>query len=119
MEIRLSQENAAFPDYMSVGILPAHLLEGEDLATCAFNREPVGAGPYCLTAWDRGQSITMERFEDYYGGTPNIKTVVFKIVPDSDARALQLMTGENAALDCDCGRSGREEGAVSLSHGNG
>ena len=36
----------------------------------------------------------MERFEDYYGGTPNIKTVVFKIVPDSDARALQLMTGE-------------------------
>ena len=94
VEIRLSQENAAFPDYMSVGVLPEHLLEGEDLATCAFNREPVGAGPYRLTAWDRGQSITMERFEDYYGGTPNIETVVFKIVPDSDARALQLMTGE-------------------------
>ncbi len=94
VEIRLSQANAAFPDYMSVGILPKHLLEGEDLTTSDFNQNPVGAGPYRLTEWDQGQSITMERFSNYYGGTPNIEKVIFKIVPDSDARAVQLESGE-------------------------
>lgn len=94
VEIKLSQPNVAFPDYMTIGILPKHILEGEDLATCDFNRSPVGAGPYRLTDWDMGQSITMERFENYYGGEPNIEKVIFKIVPDTDARAMQLKAGE-------------------------
>lgn len=94
VEIKLSQINVAFPDYMTIGILPKHLLEGEDLATCDFNQNPVGAGPYKLTAWDMGQSITMEKFDNYYGGEPNIDTVIFKIVPDTDAKAMQLQSGE-------------------------
>ncbi|MGF6375899.1 peptide/nickel transport system substrate-binding protein [Clostridiales Family XIII bacterium PM5-7] len=92
--IKLRQPNVAFPDYMTIGILPKHLLDGEDLATCEFNRNPVGAGPYKLTSWDVGQSITMERFDDYYDGAAKIETVVFKIVPDSDARAIQLKAGD-------------------------
>lgn len=94
VNIRLSQINVAFPDYMTIGILPKHLLEGEDLATCDFNQNPVGAGPYMITQWDQGQSITMERFDNYYGGPANIETVIFKIVPDSDARVMQLLAGE-------------------------
>lgn len=92
--ITLSQYNAALPDYMSIGILPKHLLEGEDLATCDFNQHPVGAGPYKLVEWDRGQSITLEKFDGYYAGAPNIDTVVFKIIPDMDSRALQLESGD-------------------------
>lgn len=93
-EIRLSQINVAFPDYMTIGILPKHLLEGEELATCSFNQNPVGAGPYKLTEWDMGQSITMEKFENYYGGEPNIDRVIFKIVPETDSKAMQLSAGE-------------------------
>ena len=51
VEIQLSQINVAFPDYMTIGILPKHLLEGQDLATCGFNQNPVGGGPYKLTEW--------------------------------------------------------------------
>ena len=94
VEIQLSQINVAFPDYMTIGILPKHLLEGQDLATCGFNQNPVGAGPYKLTEWDPGQSITMERFDGYYGGAANIEKVIFKIVPDTDARAMQLKSGD-------------------------
>ena len=94
VEIRLTQPNAAFPDYMTIGILPEHLLAGKDLTTCAFNQNPVGAGPYRLKDWDMGQSITMERFDDYYGGQPQIEQVIFVIVPDSDARAMQLAAGK-------------------------
>lgn len=94
VEIRLAQPNVAFPDYMTIGVLPQHLLAGEDLTTSDFNQNPVGAGPYRLTAWDMGQSITMERFDDYYGGQPQIEKVIFVIVPDSDARAMQLAAGQ-------------------------
>lgn len=94
VEIKLKQINVAFPDYMSIGILPKHLLEERDPATDSFNQNPVGAGPYKLVSWDQGQSITMERFDQYYGGTPKIERVIFKIVPEIDARAMQLRSGE-------------------------
>lgn len=94
VDIKLDAPNAAMPDYLTIGILPKHLLEGEDLTTTSFNQNPVGAGPYKLTAWDMGQSITMEKFDDYYQGAPKIDTVIFKIVEDTDARALQLESGE-------------------------
>lgn len=94
VKIQLSRENVAFADYMTIGILPKHLLEGKDLATDEFNQNPVGAGPYKLTKWDEGQSITLEKFDGYYAGEPNIDRIIFKIVEDSDARLLQLKSGD-------------------------
>lgn len=81
-------------DYLTIGILPKHLLEGKDVVTDDFNRNPVGCGPYKLVSWDEGQSITLEKFDDFYLGAPKIDKVVFKIVEDTQARALQLKSGE-------------------------
>jgi len=94
VNIKLKQANVAFPEYMTIGILPKHLLEGKDMTNADFNTNPVGSGPYKLVKWDKGESITMEAFKGYYGGTPKIKNVVFKIIDDSDARALALKKGE-------------------------
>ncbi len=94
MDIELAAPNEAMPDYLTMGILPKHLLESEDITTSDFNQNPVGAGTYKLTGWDMGQSITMEKFDGYYQGAPKIETVVFKIVEDTDSRALQLESGD-------------------------
>lgn len=94
LELELSAPNVAMPDYLTIGILPKHLLEGKDLTTDFFNQNPVGAGPYKLTEWNQGQSIILEKFDDFYLGSPNIDKVIFKIVEDTDARALQLESGE-------------------------
>lgn len=94
VNIRLKAPNVAMLDYLTIGILPEHLLKGEDITVSDFNQNPVGAGPYKLTSWDMGQSITMEKFGDYYLGEPEIEKVIFKIVEDTDARALQLESGE-------------------------
>ncbi|MDO4546017.1 MAG: ABC transporter substrate-binding protein, partial [Bacillota bacterium] len=94
VNIHLTAPNVAMLDYLTMGILPKHILEGEDITTADFNQNPVGAGPYKLVEWDMGQSITMEKFADYYAGEPKIEKVVFKIVEDTDARALQLESGE-------------------------
>ena len=94
VKFQLKEYNAAFLDYMTVGILPKHLLEGKDLTTDEFNQHPVGAGPYKLTEWDEGQSITLEKFDGYYAGEANIETIIFRIIPDSASRLLQLESGD-------------------------
>ena len=94
VDIRLSSPNEALPDYLSIGILPKHILEGQDMTTSDFNQNPVGAGPYKLVSWDMGQSIVMEKFDGYWQGAAKIDRVIFRIVEDYDARALQLESGE-------------------------
>ena len=94
ISFRLSAPNAAFLDYMTMAALPKHLLEGEDMQTSGFFRAPVGTGPYKLAGWDEGQAITLERNEDYFQGPANIGTIIFKIVPDDNAKALQMQAGE-------------------------
>lgn len=91
---KLAAPNVAFLDYMTMAVLPKHLLEGEDMQTSDFFRNPVGTGPYKLESWDEGQAITLTKNEEYFKGEPNIDNIVFKIVPDDNAKALQLKSGE-------------------------
>ena len=94
VSFKLDAPNVAFLDYMTMAVLPKHLLEGEDMQTSDFFRHPVGTGPYKLENWEEGQAITLLKNEDYFKGEPNIDTIVFKIVPDDNAKALQLKSGE-------------------------
>lgn len=91
---RLTGPNAAFLEYMTMAILPEHLLAGEDMQESAFFRSPVGTGPYRLESWDVGQSIVLVKNEDYYLGAPKIDRIVFKIVSDDNAQTMQLRSGE-------------------------
>lgn len=94
VSFKLSAPNTAFTDYMTMAVLPKHLLEGEDMQTSAYFRNPVGTGPYMLESWDEGQAITLVKNPDYFKGEANIDTVIFKIVPDDTVKAMQLQTGE-------------------------
>ena len=71
-------------------ILPADLIaSGHD-----FNKEPIGTGPYKLVAWNKGESLELEAFEDYWGGAPAIKKVVWKVLPEGSSRTMALEAGE-------------------------
>ncbi len=90
----LSEPNFAFLEYMTMSILPEHLLQGEDMWESDYFKNPIGTGPYKLETWDVGQAITLVKNEDYFAGAANIDTVIFKIVTDDSAKALQLKNGE-------------------------
>lgn len=94
VSFKLSSPNYAFLDYMTMAILPKHLLEGEDMQTSDFFRAPVGTGPYKMASWDMGQAIILEKNEEYFNKKANIDTIIFKIVPDDITKALQLKSGE-------------------------
>ena len=94
VSFKLTAPNAAFLDYMAMAVLPKHLLEGEDMQESAFFRHPVGTGPYMLESWDEGQAIVLRRNGDYFKGAANIDRIIFKIVPDDNAQAMQMRSGE-------------------------
>ncbi len=63
-----------------------------------YNTDPVGCGPYKLVKWARGESVIMERNEDYYGPKPAYKKLVFKGVPEEASRIAALITGETDVI---------------------
>ena len=89
----LTEPNFAFLDYMTMSILPKHKLQGEDMWESDYFKNPIGTGPYKLEAWDVGQAITMVKNEEYFAGAAKIDTIIFKIVTDDNAKALQLKEG--------------------------
>ena len=59
-----------------------------------FQFHPVGGGPFKVTEIKPRVSMTMERFEDYWGKVPNVDKVVLVPSPEAATRAAALAAGE-------------------------
>ena len=67
-----------------------------------FARNPVGAGPFAFVQHVRGERIVMERFDAYWGGSPEIpgagparlERLVFMPVPEVATRLACLLAGD-------------------------
>src|SRR5207253_2563074 len=57
-------------------------------------RNPIGTGPYKFVRWSKDEEVVMEAFPGHWRGAPNIKTVVFKPIPDDAVRVAALQNGE-------------------------
>ena len=71
-------------------IVPKALIDSDH----DFNTDPIGAGPYKLVKWNRGDSVEFEAFEDYFLGAPKIKHMTWKIIPEGSSRSIALEAGE-------------------------
>jgi peptide/nickel transport system substrate-binding protein len=77
----------------AAGMIPKHLLDGKDLNTDAFNRSPVGTGPYRFREWIAGQKIVLDANDDYFEGRPRIDQFIYRIIPDSSTMFQELLSG--------------------------
>jgi len=77
----------------NMGMLPKHLLDGKDINTDAFNRKPIGTGPYKFKEWTAGQKIVLEANDDYFEGRPKIDQFIFRVIPDSSTMFQELLSG--------------------------
>ncbi|MEG2353664.1 MAG: ABC transporter substrate-binding protein [Clostridium sp.] len=78
-----------------LNIIPRHIYEGEsDIAKSEKSNIGIGSGPYKVKEWRRGESLSLERYEDYHMGKPSIEKVIFKIVPDQSAQEMGLQNKE-------------------------
>jgi ABC-type transport system substrate-binding protein len=74
------------------GIQPREYLEYTG-GTGQLLEAPVGTGPYRVVEWARGESVTYERFDDYWGEAPAAQTVVLRWNQEAAARLLELQAG--------------------------
>ncbi|QQK74176.1 peptide-binding protein [Salicibibacter cibarius] len=80
-------------------IMPEHILGDmsvEEQEESDFNTsdEVVGAGPFEMTEWDHGTSVTLEGYEDYYQDGPYLDTLTVRIAEDANAILAMLQAGE-------------------------
>jgi peptide/nickel transport system substrate-binding protein len=96
--------SAAWPAAMQMlvhqQIVPKHYLE--EVGTEGFVAHPIGTGPFKFVSAKGLDEIVMERFDDYYGGAPDltpvgpalVKQAVFKVIPEASTRVAALLAGE-------------------------
>lgn len=65
---------------------------GEHLGT-VISSEPNGTNHMKYVSRSAGDSVTLERFEDFQGGERNFDTVEFKVIPETGSRIAELETG--------------------------
>ena len=77
----------------SSALLPAHLLEGQDITRSPLARKPVGTGPYRFKEWITGQKIVLEYNPDYFEGRPYLDRYIYRIIPDTSTMYMELKAG--------------------------
>ncbi|MEJ2723380.1 MAG: ABC transporter substrate-binding protein [Deltaproteobacteria bacterium] len=93
----------------AMGILPEHLLNKKTLRKeainrgmdpdtfsvrqSAFNRHPIGCGPFVFQEWKSDQYIVLHRFEGYWEGPPNYESYVYRVIPDLLTQEMEFYAG--------------------------
>ena len=65
-----------------------------DMASGWLGEHTMGSGAYELVEWNREQHLKLRAVENYWGGQPQLKTILAKIVKDPSAQRLQLENGD-------------------------
>ncbi len=55
---------------------------------------PIGTGPYQFVEWVKDDQITMAANEDYWQGAPEVKTLIWRSIPETSTRVASLITGD-------------------------
>ncbi|WP_019413452.1 ABC transporter substrate-binding protein [Paenisporosarcina sp. TG20] len=60
-----------------------------------FTDNPIGTGPFKFVEWKKNETITIEKYTDYWNPElPKLDKVIFQAIPDNSARLTALTTGE-------------------------
>ena len=93
LEFRLREPHAPF--LANLAIFPAYLISPRFID----QQHVVGTGAFCFVEWTSNERIVLEANPDYWDGPPKIQRLIYKVVPDSATRLIQLQTGQIQAMD--------------------
>ena len=92
--VRLKSPDALFPQYMATAAGVVASEKGIKAAGANWGSSSLDCtGPYRLGAWDKGQSLELDRFADYWGTPAKSAKVVFEFLTDPSARTNAMLTG--------------------------
>ena len=91
----LPEPLASFPDHLTLGLLPRHLLEGVPAGALPhhpFNRGPIGSGPYRVAALDP-ERVVLERHAGYHGAPPRLGSIELRSFAERTGALQALLDG--------------------------
>ncbi len=101
VQFQLPEPFAPFLDYLSVGLLPDHLLRGVSataLVDHPFNLQPIGTGPFrfdrFLVQEEHITGVSLVAFGEYFDQRPYFERVELRVFPDSTAALTAFEDGE-------------------------
>ena len=107
VRLEMSAPDSALLESLSqvwVAIQSPKALERSQDENCA---APVGTGPFVVDEWERQDSVTLVRNDDYSSppadaegtGLPYLDSIVWRFIPDSATRYAALQSGEAQVID--------------------
>ncbi|MGH9211648.1 MAG: ABC transporter substrate-binding protein [Acidimicrobiales bacterium] len=76
------------------GLLPAHILEGQDRNVAMRDGYDFSGGPWRVDEWSRGEQLVLVPNESYWGQVPRLDSVTFRFITDSSAEFEAFVGGE-------------------------
>ncbi len=94
--VRYKAFYASFLNQFTAGIMPKHATgDPTEMTRWAYNRKPVGTGPFVLLEWVSGDHITLIRNRYYReSGKPLLNAVIIRITPSREVGKQLIKTGE-------------------------
>ncbi len=103
VRFRLVEPYAPFPTYLTLPIVPEHVLEGtlsSDLPRSSFSVHPVGSGPYQVERADlRTGAIELVRFAGYQRPQPIFERMTIRLFGSAEEALSAFREGELDALE--------------------
>ncbi|TVR72031.1 MAG: ABC transporter substrate-binding protein, partial [Sphaerobacteraceae bacterium] len=94
LEIQLESLYARFlhdllHGYSGSAVSPAALESGD----MNVHSNPVGTGPYQFTEFEPDSQLVMDRFDDYWRGTPGLDRIRVRVIPEQSVQMAELEAG--------------------------
>lgn len=62
-------------------------------------KHPCGTGPFKFVEWVKDDHITVEAFDGYWRGAPDLDKVIYRVITDPSARLLAIQAGEVQGME--------------------
>ena len=95
--------SSPFPDWKMLfggfdGLLPSHLLGGQDRDAAMKDGYSWSGGPWKLDHWSKGTEVVLVPNPNYWGKKPKLSSVTFRFVTDAGAEAKAFASGQVLAV---------------------
>jgi peptide/nickel transport system substrate-binding protein/oligopeptide transport system substrate-binding protein len=98
--LSITLERPFGPFLSLLGMTTAYAVPREDVARLGadFGSHPSGSGPYVLTEWKHGQSISLTARGDSVEGRPRLAGIIYRVIPEDLTAVMEFETGGLDAL---------------------
>ena len=99
VQFTLAEPNAPFLSTLGMQAFAIICPEALEKLGKNYNQKPIGTGPFKFVGWEKNQKIVLRAFDDWWGGKQQIDTLIFRTIPDNNARVQEMMAGNLHVMD--------------------